>query len=177
MIDNLQSRIGKKQPFASTHEEAYLNVLLTTSLLESGVVRVLKSRGFTQASYNVLRILAGDDHALSCAQVRDRMVARVPDVTRLIDRLMDRGYVTRERADSDRRVVRVSITTAGRDAISGLDTELIRLHESQLSSLTPNDLTTLIEILSRARTGLEAPPPAGSSNSTTSPHTQGTHHV
>lgn len=175
MARTLRQRIGKRRPFESPHEEAYLNILLTASTLEAGPDRVLKERQLTQPSYNVLRILAGEGRPLSCAEIRERMVARVPDVTRLIDRLVERGLVHRERSAEDRRIVTAAITGAGRDAIAGLDRKLRRVHEEQLNSLDAPELHQLSRLLEKARASHEAPrgkrAPGSGSDSDSSPNT------
>lgn len=153
----LAGRIHRRRAFESSREEAYLSLMLTVSLLESGVTALLKERDLTQPAYNALRILAGDDTSLTCSEIRDRMIARVPDVTRLIDRLVDRGLVSRERSQRDRRVVRVAITPAGRAAIAGLADRLIEHHDHTLASLTDDETNQLIALLTRARAGVESP--------------------
>jgi len=154
-MSTLQQRIQKKNPLESLHEEAYLNLHLTLSVLEAAPAKLLKNAGFTHASYNVLRILAGEGKPLRCADIRERMITRVPDVTRLIDRLLERGFVERERSETDRRVVRTSITQKGREAIKGLDLQLRDLLAQQLAGLDESELSQLSALLSKARHYLE----------------------
>ncbi len=155
----LRDRIQRRRAFESVREEAYLSLLLTTSLLDSAVSALLKEKGLSQPAYNALRILAGDDESLTCSEIRERMVARVPDVTRLVDRLVERGLVSRERSQRDRRVVRVAITPAGRDAIAGLETRLIEHHDRSLASLSDDEAGQLTALLNRVRASLETAPP------------------
>ncbi len=88
-----------------------LKLLKANEHLEAGHAAVFKSFGLSAPQYNVLRILrgAGDQH-LCCNEVGARMIKRVPDVTRLLDRLEQRELIERWRCDSDRRVVRARIT-------------------------------------------------------------------
>ena len=81
------------------------------------------------------------------------MVTRVPDVTRLLDRLEVQGLITRARGDDDRRVVRARITAAGLDLLARLDEPVLAVHRRQLGHLGADGLRSLIDALERARAG------------------------
>ena len=83
-------------------------------------------------------------------------MARVPDATRLLDRLEAMHLVVRAREGEDRRFVRTRITPAGRAVLARLDRPIAALHERQLGHLSPDRLRTLIALLALAR---EAPEP------------------
>lgn len=149
----LQDELKTSKPFASYTNEAYLNLIRTASILQAEMSRFLKARGLSCPQYNVLRILAGaGEDGLPCAEIGTRMVAAVPDITRLIDRLSKAGYVTRERSASDRRVVNVKITPEGSEIATALMPELNELHLKQLGHMTDEDLTALSNLLARCRT-------------------------
>src|SRR2546421_4872425 len=118
----LKDEIKKKKPFDDPAEEAHLNLQRTASVLAAGFERLIKDAGLSGPQYNVLRILrgAGGD-GLPCQEVGARMITRVPDVTRLVDRLEAAGLVERNRTTEDRRVVMIKITRKGLDAIAALD--------------------------------------------------------
>ena len=135
-MKKLQAEIGKILPFELPEEELYLNLLRTSSLLELPFLRLFKAHHLSESTYNVLRILRGEgSKGASCGLIRQRLVSRVPDVTRLIDRLVERGLVERDRADSDRRIVLNRITPRGRDILAKVDEPLRQLHLSQFSQL------------------------------------------
>lgn len=146
----LQHEIGKRQAFASPAQEAYLNLLRTASALEGDFARLFRSRGLTDSSYNALRILRGEGPC-TCSQVGARLVVRVPDVTRLIDRLERMGLAARERSSEDRRVVRIEITDAGRALLADLDGPVDALHAHQLNHMSDADLRELSRLLELAR--------------------------
>jgi DNA-binding MarR family transcriptional regulator len=79
------------------------------------------------------------------------MVTRVPDVTRLLDRLEALGLIARARADADRRIVRTRITAEGLAILARLDEPVLRLHRRQLGHLGDDGLHALIGALDRAR--------------------------
>lgn len=152
MNGDLQTQIKQHHPFRSPAEEAFLNVLRTASAMVGGLVDVLRPYALSQPQYNVLRILrgAGPD-GLPSGEVGDRMVARDPDVTRLLDRMEARGLVARARGRPDRRVVVVRLTDEGRRLVDALDAPVQALHARQLGHLSDDDLRALSALLARAR--------------------------
>ena len=98
----LAQEIQQGKPFEAPEIEAYLNLIRTHDLLEGNVARFLKQHGVSAPQYNVLRILRGaGQEGLPSLAVADRMVTRVPDVTRLLDRIAAKGWVKRERSKID----------------------------------------------------------------------------
>ncbi|MBL0927377.1 MAG: MarR family transcriptional regulator [Phycisphaerales bacterium] len=149
----LQHEIGKKTPFDSVEQEAYLNVMRTASLLGGAFEALFKSQGLSESTYNVLRILRGEGEKMPCLAVAERLIARVPDITRLIDRLEKQGLVARARCEEDRRVVHISITRKGLGVLAKLDGPVLALHRAQLGHLSRGELRSLSELLVRARAG------------------------
>lgn len=120
--------------------------------LEAGHGAIFKAHGLSAPQYNVLRILRGaGSEDLSCHQVGERMLKRVPDVTRLLDRLEQRQLITRWRCDEDRRVVRARITAAGRAMLAAIDAPLKARIAAEFAALTPADLDRLDQLLDALR--------------------------
>ncbi|GJM18942.1 MAG: transcriptional regulator [Phycisphaeraceae bacterium] len=159
-MSTLQHQLGKREPFRSATQEAHLNVVRTAAALEGGFARLFRAHGLTGSSYNALRILRGAGPS-TCSQIGDHLVVRVPDVTRLIDRLAARGFVERARSDEDRRVVRVAITDAGRVLLAGLDGPVEALHTQQLNHMDAGELRELSRLLEKARAGANTPATPG----------------
>lgn len=148
----LAAEIQQSKPFETPEVEAYLNLIRTTDLLEGNQARFLKQHGISAPQYNVLRILRGaGSGGLPSLAVADRMVARVPDVTRLLDRIAAKGWVKRERSKEDGRVVLAHITQAGLDLLAELDEPLLAFHCEQLGHLSPKQLAQLTDLLTKAR--------------------------
>jgi len=157
MTGQLQKEIKQSKPFPNPESEAYLNMVLLVQDLTVGVNALMKGADLSQPQYNVLRILRGaGDEGLACREIGERMVHRIPDVTRLLDRLETRKLVVRERETEDRRVVRVRITDEGRALIDPLDEPLASLHARQLGGLGPKKVLQLIRLLEEARNGIRA---------------------
>lgn len=156
---NLQHDIGKKKPFEHAEEEAYLNLIRTAAALAVEFERLFRTHDLSEASYNALRILRGQTqtnpkggaHGLPCNQIGEMMVARVPDVTRLVDRLEQASLVERARCEKDRRVVYVRITEKGLKTLALLDKPVIELHKRQMGHMTARDLSELNRLLYKAR--------------------------
>jgi DNA-binding MarR family transcriptional regulator len=158
MATKLHHEIKQPKPFRSAETEAFVNLLRTSSLLIAQLDDELRPADISQPQYNVLRILrgAGED-GLHLGEVGARMVNRDPDVTRLIDRLVARGFVDRERDSTDRRVITARITSDGRAVVDALDDPVRRLHERQLGNLSRAELKAFSALLEKAR----APQAAG----------------
>lgn len=148
---NLADEVGKRQPFASLRQEAYLNLVRTHTLLAGQLSRLFKQHGLTDPKYNALRILRGEGKPMQVYQIAERMVTPQTDVTRLVDRLEEAGLVERERCGEDRRVVWVTLTKQGKDVLKKLDKPVADLHESQFAGLSKTELKQLNDLLFRSR--------------------------
>jgi DNA-binding MarR family transcriptional regulator len=153
MPSRLAAAIKQTKPFVSLEAETFLALQRTASKLAQGLAELLKPEGLSAAQYNVLRILRGaGDAGLACREIAERLVARDPDVTRLLDRMDNQGLIARARESSDRRVVITRITATGRELVNKLDKPVSDLHLRQLGHLGQAKLQTLLELLDEART-------------------------
>lgn len=152
MSHDLRQEIRQGRPFSSLEQEAQLNLERTAAVLGHALAEGLKRHGITPTQYNVLRILRGAGPEGLCRnEVRDRMIAQVPDVTRLLDRLEESGLVDRERSTSDRRQVATRVTAKGLALLAELDEPVLAMHARLLGHMSGSQLKTLIELLTIAR--------------------------
>lgn len=152
MSPTLREDIRQKKPFTSIHEEAHLNVARTSARLDDAVENLLKDHGITGTQYNVLRILRGAEPDGLCRnELRDRMITRMPDMTRLLDRMEEAGLVTRSREREDRRMVLTRITSRGLEILDELDAPMAANHKAQLGHLSSAELRSLIDLLTAVR--------------------------
>lgn len=152
---NLRDELRQKRPFASPEQEAFLSLGRTWAVLEHAFSEALRPREITPTQYNALRILRGaGPKGLSRGDIIDRMVSRVPDATRLLDRLEAMGLSVRARDPQDRRYVRTRITQQGLALLAALDDSVQELHERHLGALDEDELETLIDLLSRIRSSI-----------------------
>jgi DNA-binding MarR family transcriptional regulator len=151
----LQQEIHQTKAIRRPEEEASLNIVRTADVLMLALSGVLKPYLLSATQYNVLRILrgAGKDGA-SCKDIGRRLVARDPDITRLMDRLEQRELVTRDRAKEDRRVVTHRLSKAGLDLVNDLDRPIEALHRKTMGHMKPRKLRDLIGLLEEIRAGI-----------------------
>lgn len=120
---------------------------------------LFKARGLSEPKYNVLRILRGaGDEGLACRQIGKRMITRVPDVTRLIDRLEAQKLVARERHTQDRRLVIVRPTPMALELLAELDAPVLEAHRAQFARLSTPEVDELERLLRKLGRGPEGSP-------------------
>ncbi len=152
MPTTLRAEIKQTRPFRTLEQEAALSIARTAAVLEHEITEGLRARGLTPTQYNALRILRGAGAAGLCRnEVRDRLIARVPDATRLLDRLEAMRLVEREREGDDRRFVTTRVTAAGLALLKELEEPVIGIHQGQLGHLGRRKLRMLIALLAEAR--------------------------
>jgi DNA-binding MarR family transcriptional regulator len=151
MASQLQAELRQKKPFESLEEEAMLSIKRTAAEIDYLGAELLKPWGITGTQYNALRILRGAGPDGLCRnEIRDRLIARVPDATRLLDRLEEMKLVTRVRGE-DRRFVQTRITPAGLELLEELHDQVAALNKRHLGHLGPQRLRLLIELLADVR--------------------------
>lgn len=144
----LQSKVKYKQ-----HESVILNLLYNTILIENSEESIFRRFGITRAQYNVLRILKGaKDKPMNLCDVQGRMLKRMSNTTRLVDKLLTKAYVERIVCPNNRRKVEITITSQGLDLLEKISPVLDRKHLERLENLTNQEQLTLIELLEKLRT-------------------------
>ena len=152
MTSTLRSELRQRRAFTSLEQEAYLSVKRTEAALREHFDQVLKPHGISVTQYNVLRILRGAGQGGLCRnEIRDRLIDRMPDVTRLLDRMEETGWITRTRSTEDRRQVSTELTKTGRELVDSLDGPVAAEHERRLGHMTKTQLRSLIELLAVVR--------------------------
>ena len=153
-MKSLQQEIHQKRPFESREVEVFLNLMRTHETMMQPANKFFREHGLTDTLYNVLRIIRGaGDQGVTCSQVAERIITRVPDVTRLIDRLTKAKLVKRERNEQDRRVVELFLTAKGTALLSKMEEPLTSLHKENFSHMTERELATLNRLLTKLRQG------------------------
>ena len=152
MPTTLRDELRQTKPFKSLREEALLSIARTEAIARERLERVLAPHGLSMTQYNVLRILRGaGPNGLCRNEIGQRLISRMPDVSRLLDRMESAGLVSRVRSTEDRRLVNTTLTKSGRALVDELDEVVARYQEDQLGQMTEEELRTLIELLSRLR--------------------------
>ena len=152
MAANLQAELKQSKPFPNVAAEALLSVLRTASVLEHELSEALKPYGITHTQYNVLRILRGaGDSGLCGREVGERMVSKVPDVSRLLDRMEEAELISRERDPDDRRHVTARITRKGLGMLEQASPPLEAVGRARVRQVPIGRLKELIDVLATVR--------------------------
>ncbi len=145
------SSTGRRR-FDSIEQEAYLSLWRTYDRLKVIEEELFASVGISPQQYNALRLVrAAAPQGLTVQGIGDRLISRAPDMTRLLDRLEQRGWIVRTRRADNRRVVNVTLTDAGRRLLDDLAARVKACHQQQLGHLSAEQLESLVEILAAAR--------------------------
>jgi MarR family transcriptional regulator, organic hydroperoxide resistance regulator len=155
MASRLQTELKQTKPFPRRSSEALLSVLRTAALLEHQLNEVFRPYGITELQYNVLRILRGAGPDGRCGrEISERLVSKVPDVSRLLDRMESMQLLRRERDDTDRRHVTARITSRGLRVLEDATAELDAFEREHFGHLDPERLQHLIDGLADIRDAL-----------------------
>lgn len=152
MPSTLQQDLRQTRPFNSLEQEALLSVVRTSAELMDRFELFLRPFNITATQYNVLRILRGvEPEGLCRNELRDRMLTRMPDVTRLLDRMEEAGLVERARDHDDRRMVTTRITPRALELLATLDPLVAEREKHFFAGITREQTQTLIEVLDAIR--------------------------
>jgi DNA-binding MarR family transcriptional regulator len=151
----LATTLKQNRPFVSLEQEVYLSILRTASELSYAVDQFFGHFDITQSQYNVLRILRGTGADGLCRnEISERMVTATPDMTRLLDRVEKAGWVTRKRAEDDRRQVSTHITKSGMELLARLEKPTGDFVTPLFAGTTISDLKTVLKVNDQIRTKL-----------------------
>ncbi len=134
----------------------FMNATKLSDKMLAEANQLLSIWGMTVLQYNALRVIYVKDsfnnnyEGLSSKEIGQRLYTRVPDVTRLLDRLADKGWLIRERDTINRRVVRSRLTDIGIELVESIYKPMQELESQQLSALTKKDKETLAMLLRKA---------------------------
>lgn len=134
------------------YQSVILNILYSSIQIENSEESIFRKFGITRSQYNVLRILRGSKtESMNLFEIQGRMLKRMSNTTRLVDKLLDKQYVERKICSDNRRKVEVSITNNGLDLLVEIDPVLKSKHEERLNSLTYEEQSTLVNLLEKIR--------------------------
>lgn len=122
---DLRKRLKQTQPFESVAQEAMLSLMVAGATVKQEVEQACARFGLAASHYNVLRILAGGPpEGYARCEILDRMIDRGPDVTRLMDRLEEKGLARRQRSEEDGRVTLHHLTQQGRSLLEEMEKDI-----------------------------------------------------
>ncbi|PKQ46575.1 MarR family winged helix-turn-helix transcriptional regulator [Confluentibacter flavum] len=134
--------------FANNRIKALLNILYTANWISSYQNEFFKAYGISPQQYNILRILKGAGEPINVQIVKDRMIERSPNATRLMDKLCAKKYIERLACSEDRRVVKIVITQEGKNLLESIPDSL---NNDLLKNLNEEDAEQLSNLLDKMR--------------------------
>jgi len=137
-----------KSRFANNKVKALINIKYTANWLSSHENDFFKPHGISPQQFNILRILRGAGEAIKVQVIKDRMIERAPNATRLMDKLCDKKFIERIRCDHDRRVVYINITENGLQLLSDIHNSF---DLDFLENLTEKEAGQLSDLLDKIR--------------------------
>jgi len=152
MTSKLQLEIKQTKPFLHVKEEVLLNLARTAAVVQHELEQRMRPHGLSSTQYNVLRILRGaGEQGLCQYEIRDRLVAQVPDVPRILSRMQKARWIARTRGSGDKRVMMATITPEGLRLLEHMDNQVVNWADGMMTRLNENQLKDLNELLALAR--------------------------
>lgn len=134
--------------FPNNRVKALLNILYTANWISSCQNEYFKTYGISPQQYNILRILNGVNEPLNVQVIKDRMIERSPNATRLMDKLYAKQHIDRLPCKHDRRVVKIIITQKGKDLLASIPNNF---NKELLKNLNENEAEQLSNLLDKMR--------------------------
>jgi MarR family transcriptional regulator, 2-MHQ and catechol-resistance regulon repressor len=139
-----------KTKFQSSQQKAIINIRHTSNWMAHIQNSYMNKFDISMAQFNILRILRGAKGVLNVNTVKERMIEKSPNTTRLMDKLIEKGLIDRVRCESDRRVVYVNISPKGMELLSKIDIDFEKVFLFS-NNLTENEAETLSNLLDKLR--------------------------
>lgn len=149
---SIETDIKQTLPFRTPYHRVLVNLIYTNNWVMDSHMRILKPFKLTVQQFNVLRILRGQHpNPIKVADITERMLDKMSNASRLVDKLVTKQLVQRTECPSDRRAVDVVITDTGLELLSKLDVYLTEWSELQRIKLTEEEAVLLSQLLDRLR--------------------------
>jgi len=149
---SIETDIRQSTPFKTPYHRVMVNLMYTSNWVADSQTRVLKPFGLTLQQYNVLRILRGQHpNPVKVADITERMLDKMSNASRLVDKLVAKQFVLRTECPSDRRAVDVVITDLGIALLKRLDVYQAEWDTTQGCKLTEAEAIYLSQLLDRLR--------------------------
>jgi DNA-binding MarR family transcriptional regulator len=137
-----------KSKFKNSKVKALINIKYTANWLYSREIDYFKPYGISPQQYNILRILRGAAEPIKVQVIKERMIERAPNATRLMDKLCDKNLIERSRCDHDRRVVYINISKNGLKLLDEID---VSTDINFMDNLNEGEAKLLSDLLDKIR--------------------------
>jgi DNA-binding MarR family transcriptional regulator len=136
--------------FRNEHQKLGINIMYTANWLNEKIAGILSQEDITQQQYNILRILRGADKPLSTLQIRARMLDKMSDTSRIVDRLVSKELVEKNTCPTDKRLVDVVISKKGYTVLEKLD-QLNHHLDSLMKGISEKEADIMNQLLDQLR--------------------------
>lgn len=140
----------QQENFRSIYQKLSINLIFSTNWITEKIKSILQEEDITPQQYNILRILRGSKKPLSTLQIRERMLDKMSDTSRIVERLVKKELVEKKISSLDKRLVDVSIAESGLELLKRLDGKNGEL-DAILQNLSPKEASTLSDLLDKMR--------------------------
>ena len=140
----------QQENFRSIYQKLSINLIFSTNWLTEKIKSILQEEDITPQQYNILRILRGSKKPLSTLQIRERMLDKMSDTSRIVERLVKKELVEKKTSNIDKRLVDVSISEPGLELLKRLDQKNEEL-DAILQNLSPKEAAALSDLLDKMR--------------------------
>ncbi len=139
-----------KNYFRNSSHKTLVNILYTANWILERLKQFLETEDITHQQYNILRILNNSDTPLSTLQIRERMLDKMSDTSRIVERLLKKNLVNKQICRYDKRLVDVTISEKGLELLNRLEKNTLEL-DSIISNLNSGDIDTVNQLLDKIR--------------------------
>jgi len=139
-----------QQVFRSEYQKSMINLIFTFNWMNEKLNHYFEPFEITQQQFNILRILRGAGQPLSTLQIRQRMLDKMSDTSRIVDRLIAKGLVKKLVCKKDRRLVDVIISDKGKKLLERLDSRQEEM-DKVLGNLSEKEASELSDLLDKIR--------------------------
>jgi DNA-binding MarR family transcriptional regulator len=136
--------------FRNEYQKATVNIIFSAGWINEKIKAFFEPEDITSQQYNILRILRGSKHPMSTLQIRERMLDKMSDTSRIVERLLKKGLVEKKICATDKRLVDVQISKKGLVVLEKLDKKNPEL-DSMLQALSPDEAKMLNDLLDKIR--------------------------
>ncbi|MEW7279463.1 MarR family transcriptional regulator [Aquimarina sp. 2201CG1-2-11] len=140
-----------KTKFANDKHRFAANVIYTSNWIKNQFYEFIKPFGLSSQQFNILRILRGANDWVSMNDIKNRMVEKSPNATRLCDKLIEKRLIERRRNNSDRRLVFLKISKQGLQLLKEIDEHDDGSHMSFFNNISDEEAKIVSQILDKIR--------------------------
>ncbi|TDH18336.1 MarR family transcriptional regulator [Segetibacter sp. 3557_3] len=142
----------QQETFRNEYQKVTINLLFSSNWVLEQIRLLLEKEDITPQQYNILRIVKGSSQPLSTLQIRERMIDKMSDTSRIVERLMKKGLLNKITCSHDKRLVEISLTGKGMELLERLTVNNTQL-DAITGNLSPEEAKTLNSLLDKMRGG------------------------